>query len=140
MTLETNRDRPQQQTSGSTQRPARTLAGDSLQFNLDRELDSLRGEASWLRGDRNARTLVEAPSLRVTLVAMKPDSHLREHQTDGWVSFQVLSGTVRVHLPKGPTDLGPGDLLSVEQGVVRDVEAVVESAFLLTVAMNGPSH
>ncbi len=135
MTSESYRDRPLGETSGSAQRPARRLVATELDFDLETELASLKQEASWLRGDRNARTLVEEPAFRLTLTALKAGTRVREHRTGGWVSIQTTRGHVRVHLPKREVDLPAGHVVVLEPNVPHDVEAVdVESAFLLTVA------
>jgi quercetin dioxygenase-like cupin family protein len=136
MTTESHRDRPLGETSGSGQRPARRLVAASLDFDLEAELSSLKEEPSWLRGDRNARTLVEEPAFRVTLTALKAATRVREHRTDGWVSIQTTRGHLRVHLPQREVDLPAGRVVVLEPGVPHDVEALDdESAFLLTVAM-----
>jgi quercetin dioxygenase-like cupin family protein len=107
----------------------------SLDFDLETEVRSLKQEPSWMRGDRNARTLVEEPAFRVTLTALKAGTHLREHRTDGWVSLQTTHGHLRVHLAEQEVDLPAGHVVVLEPGVPHDVEAVdVESAFLLTIA------
>ncbi len=135
MTNESHRDRPVGETSGSGQRPSRRLVATSLDFDLETELSSLTQEASWQRGDRNARTLVEEAGFRVTLTALKPGSRVREHRTDGWLSIQTTRGHIRVHLPGRDVDLASGRVLVLEPNVPHDVEALnVESAFLLTVA------
>ncbi|HEX8968167.1 MAG TPA: hypothetical protein VF937_09820 [Chloroflexota bacterium] len=130
-----HRERPPGQTSGSGQRPARRLAASSLDFDLDAELASLKQELTWQRGDRNARTLVEEPGLRVTLTALKAGTRVREHRTDGWVSIQTLRGHLRIHLPQRELDLAVGRLVVLDRDVAHDVEAPdQESAFLLTVS------
>ncbi|MBV9329593.1 MAG: AraC family ligand binding domain-containing protein [Chloroflexi bacterium] len=137
MTTEGHRDRPLGETSGSEQRPARRLAATSLDFDLETELSSLKQEPSWLRGDRNGRTLVEEPAFRVTLTALKAGTRLREHRTNGWVSVQTLHGHLRIHVSQRELDLPAGHVLVLEPGVPHDVEALdTESAFLLTVAMH----
>ena len=89
-----------------------------------------------MRGDRNARTLVEEAAFRVTLTALKAGTRLREHRAAGWVSIQATEGHLRVHLSKREVDLPAGRVVVLEPGVTHDVEAVdVESAFLLTVAL-----
>jgi quercetin dioxygenase-like cupin family protein len=130
-------DRPFSETAGSSQRPVRHVAGSALGFDLGAELASLRDEASWQGGDRNARTLVEEPTLRVVLVALKRGARLREHDADGPVSVHTLAGLLRLRLPTRSVDLPAGHLLTLEREVPHDVEALQESAFLLTLAWAG---
>lgn len=138
MTSESHRDRPFGETSGTGQRPARRLVATALDFDLETELSSLKQEPSWVRGDRNARTLVEEASFRVTLTALKAGTRVREHRTDGWLSIQTTRGHLRIHLAERAVDLPAGRVVVLEPNVPHDVEALeVESAFLLTVAMRG---
>lgn len=133
------RDRPSGETGGSPQRPARQVAAPALAFDLAAERASLQQEVSWQRGDRNARTLVEEPSLRLVLVVARAGARFGEHQTRGWVSLQTLAGRGRVHLPDGTIDLPAGHVLALHHALPHDVEAVDESTFLLTVAWPAPS-
>src|SRR5690349_15630893 len=71
-----SRDRPQGETSGSDQRPSRNLAEAAMDFDIQNELRTLKQEASWERGDRNARTLVEQGGLRLVLTALKSRASL----------------------------------------------------------------
>jgi len=107
----------------------------SLDFDLGTELASLEQEPSWVRGDRNARTLVEEPAFRLTLTALKAGVKIREHRTDGWLSIQATQGHLRIHLPQREVDLAVGHVVVLEPGVPHDVEALEESAFLLTIAV-----
>ena len=97
----------------------------------------LRTEEAYLRGDHAARTLAHAPDLRVVLVAFKAGGHLREHQAKATVSIHALSGLLRVSLPDRVAELPAGALLLVAQGVRHSVEAVGESAMLLTLGRPG---
>jgi quercetin dioxygenase-like cupin family protein len=108
-----------------------------LQFDLGAELATLKGEATWRKADRNARTLVEEPTLRVVLVAMKPGARLREHHSSGRVSVHTLAGRIRLRYLEKAVDLPSGHLLTIERGLPHDVEALEESAFLLTIAWLG---
>jgi quercetin dioxygenase-like cupin family protein len=66
---------------------------------------------------------------------MKPGSYMSHHRAEGPISVQVILGKVRIHLPDDRReDLGPGDLLTLERCLEHDVEALEESAFLLTIA------
>ena len=128
------RDRPLGETTGSAERPVQHLAGPTLTFDLAAEARQLRAEDAWRRGEHNAKTLMKEADFRVVLVAAKSGGRMREHQAPGRLSIQTLSGRVRVHLQGESVDLPVGHLLTLEPGIAHDVEALVESDFLLTIA------
>ena len=130
----TSRLREPSGTASSPQRPARRLVGAVLSFDLAQEIASLQREESWRRGDRNARTLVEEPGLRVVLTVLKAGARIREHRTDRPVAIQTLKGYVRVESPEETIDLLVGRLMTLQPGVPHDLEAIELSAFLLTIA------
>jgi quercetin dioxygenase-like cupin family protein len=129
----TSRSRPFGETGGSPQRPGQRLAGPVLTFDLEAELEQLRREATWRQGDRNARTLVKEPDFRIVLTIMKNGARLQEHSAPGPVSVHTLVGRLRLHVPDGTVDLPSGHLLALDGNVPHDVEALEESAFLLTI-------
>ncbi len=103
---------------------------------LDQEM---RGEEAYLREGHTARTLVREHDLRVVLVAMKAGSRIAAHTANETVSIQTVTGHLRLQLPRLArqredriVDLPIGRLLVLERGNEHDVEAVGESAFLLT--------
>jgi quercetin dioxygenase-like cupin family protein len=128
-----SRSRPPGETAGSQQRSSRRLVGAALSFDLLQEADSLRQEESWQRGDRNARTLLEEPGLRIVLTGIKEGARIREHRTKGWVSIQTLEGYIRVESPDETVDMVAGRLLALEPGVPHDVVGIEQSVFLLTI-------
>lgn len=101
-------------------------------FDLPREIDTLRASAQYRAHGHAARTLIKAPTLRIVLVALRRGRKLAEHRVAEPVSIQVLSGRVRVDLCKWPIDHGAGRLMSIESGLPRDMEALTDAAFLLT--------
>ena len=129
-----SRDRPEGQTAGSEQRPPRSVAGQALTFDLPRELATLKEEPSWLQGDRNARTLVQESEIRITLTALKAGSQVKAHRAPAWVTIQTVEGHLRLDLGGEMAELPTGHVLMLEPNVTHDVEAVGESAFLLTIA------
>ncbi|MCC7105680.1 MAG: hypothetical protein IT307_11090 [Chloroflexi bacterium] len=128
------RSRPQGETAGSPERPARRLAGTALSFDLAREIASLKEEASWQRGDRNACTLLEEAGLRILLTVARAGTRIREHRANGWVSIQTLEGSLRIATAGDTSNVPSGCLLTLEPEVRHDVEAIEESAFLVTIA------
>jgi quercetin dioxygenase-like cupin family protein len=121
-------------TADSPRRSNRPLVGPVLSFDLVQELTMLQQEGSWQRGDRNARTLVQEPGLRIVLTVLKAGARIREHQTDRPVVIHTLKGYIRVESPDETIDLLVGRLMTLQPGVPHDLEAMEFSAFLLTVA------
>jgi quercetin dioxygenase-like cupin family protein len=105
-----------------------------LSFDLAQELSILQQEGSWQLGDRNARTLVQEPGLRIVLTVLKAGARIREHQTDRPVVIQSVKGYVRVESPDETIDLLAGRLMTLQPGVPHTLEAIEPSAFLLTIA------
>ena len=124
-------------THGSPQRPPEVLAASVLAFDLGAELRRLRGEDSYRRGERNARTLVHEPDLRVVLIALKVGGKLEEHRAPARISIHSLAGRLRVRLPEETAELAAGQLLALEADVPHEVEALEEGAFLLTIGRRG---
>jgi quercetin dioxygenase-like cupin family protein len=122
------------ETSGSDQRPARGLTGAAMGFDIAAELATLKQELSWQRGDRNARTLVDEGGFRLVLTALKAGARLREHHPPGWVSISTATGHLRVSAAGSTVDLPTNHVVVLARDEPHDVEAVEESAFLLTVA------
>jgi len=130
----TQQPRPSGETAGSDQRESRTLTGPVLAFHLADEIASLKQEPSWQQGDRNGRTLVHEPLLRIVLSIMKSKAQLSEHRAEGPVSIQALEGHLRLTVAETVVDLRPGQVAVVEAAVTHELEAIDESVFLLTIA------
>jgi len=112
------------------------MASPFLEFDLAAEVKTLHGETTWNTG-RNSRTLVKYDDFRVVLMALQPKARVREHKTDGRISVHMLSGHVRLNASGRTFDLRPGSLVALDEGSSHDIEAMEESAFLLTIAWPG---
>ncbi|HZP37107.1 MAG TPA: cupin domain-containing protein [Methylomirabilota bacterium] len=110
--------------------PARPDGGVTFDLRaLDREL---RGEEAYLRDGHTARTLVRERDLRIVLVAMRAGARISEHRANATTSVHSLSGHIRLRVADREVDLRPGRVLVLDTGRPHDVEALEESAFLLT--------
>ncbi|MEO9160159.1 MAG: hypothetical protein ABI591_31340 [Kofleriaceae bacterium] len=103
---------------------------------IDQEM---RSEEAYAREGHTARTLVREHDLRVVLVVMKAGSRMEKHTANETVTIQTITGCLRLQLPRlarqrddRMVDLPVGRLLVIERENEHDVEAVGESAFLLT--------
>lgn len=111
-----------------------TLDAPALEFDLMAEIRVLREELPGQISGRSARTLVKHPDFRVVLIALKAGAQMHEHHATARISVQTIEGLIRLHLAERTVDLPVGHILALDQCVRHDVEALEDSAFLLTAA------
>jgi quercetin dioxygenase-like cupin family protein len=70
-------------------------------------------------------------------VLMKAGTLMKEHHTDGRISIHLLEGKIRMHLSDQKIELSTAELMALDSGIRHDVEALEESAFLLTISWPG---
>jgi quercetin dioxygenase-like cupin family protein len=112
------------------------MMGPFLEFDLMKEVHQLHEESSWNAG-QNARTLVKYDDLRVVLTVLKSKMRIPEHKTEGRISVQTLSGHIRMSASGRTFDLREGSLFALDHGTSHELEALEDSAFLLTIAWAG---
>ncbi len=125
---------PAGQTHGNPERPMHQVAHSSLTFDLAAEVEQLRAEEGWRQGMRNAKTLVKEPDLRIVVIVMRQGGRMEEHRAPGCISIQTLTGRLRLQMRDQTIDLPAGHVLMLDPDITHDVEALDESAFLLTIA------
>ncbi len=108
-------------------------ASQSMVFDLNAELRSLRAEQPW-QARHTAKTIVKYPDMRIVLVAMKAGARLVPHETIGRISIQTVAGYLRVRIPGQRISLPAGSMVALDRDVPHEVSAPVDSAFLLTIA------
>ncbi len=101
-------------------------------FDLADISAEMRREDAYQRDGHTARTLIREDDMRIVLIVMRAGARMAEHRANDTASIHALSGHVRLRIPDNAVDLPAGSLLVLERGLRHDVEAVTESAFLLT--------
>jgi quercetin dioxygenase-like cupin family protein len=81
--------------------------------------------------------LVKYPDLHVVLVLMKAKTRMAKHHVDGRFSIHVLEGKIRLRLPDEVVDASRGQLIALDYAIPHQVEALEESAFVLTISWPG---
>ena len=112
------------------------MADPFMEFDLQAEIHRLRAETTWKTG-QNARTLIKYDDLRVVLIALAAKTRMPEHKAEGRIAVHVLSGHIQVRASGRTFNLRAGGLLAIDHGVPHNVEALEESALLLTIAWPG---
>lgn len=133
--------------SHETPRQLAHHASDSLiAIDLVEELEAIRRGDAYSTGDHAAHTVSKQSGIRVVLIALKSGGRMNEHHADAPITVHGLQGAVNFTVGDQILRLTPGLLLSVAAGMLHSVEAIEESAFLLTIgelALHtdvGPTH
>ena len=102
-------------------------------FDLDDELTQLRAERPYFDGDRNAKTLVKAAAFRLVLVAQRAGTRFDEDDPRGEVSVLVRLGRISSQVDGDSTDVGPGQVSTIQAGNHWSAVAAEDSLVILTI-------
>jgi len=105
-----------------------------LHVGLADQVGRLKQESTWRTSGRNAITLTKAPTLRLVLLLLGKGTKVSEHQAAGPLTLHVLSGSVAFRAGDHTEEVGAGELIALESAIGHEVEALEESACLLTLA------
>jgi quercetin dioxygenase-like cupin family protein len=119
--------------AGRSQAAPIVMPGRSTELDFDSEMEQLRRSPEFEQGIAR-KVLIRYPDLQLTLRVMKANARIPEHHNPGRICVQTLRGHIRMHADNKTFDLPQGRVLVLDRAVTHDVEAVEESAFLLTVA------
>ena len=105
----------------------------ALDWDISHEIEQLYQCGKWQNGT-NRKQLIRFSDFHISLTAMKADARIGLHMNSGRISVQTVDGHIRMHAGSETFDLPNGRMLVLDRSVPHDVEALVDSAFLLTVA------
>jgi quercetin dioxygenase-like cupin family protein len=115
-------------------RADRPVAVPLLHVRLAEQLERFKQESTWRTSGRDAITLTKEPALRLVLMLLSKGTKLPEHKAAGPLVLHVLSGSVIFRTGNRTETVGVGELVVLEAAIEHEVEAVEESACLLTLA------
>ncbi len=124
--------------TADAKRTPEPTSGVVLEFDLNGQIEQLKSETAW-QGGRSSRTIVKYPNFRIVLMLLKARMRIEQHHADGRISVQTVAGHIRMRVAGEDFDLPVGHLLALDHEVQHDVEALEDSAFLLTIARSDVS-
>lgn len=110
-----------------------TMVDKIAQFDLNHEIADANSKRPWPSG-HYARMLFKKHDLRVVLITMDRGAHMKEHHADGTISVHLLKGKIRMNVGGHQHELATGNLFTLGASIRHDVEALDDSAFLLTIS------
>lgn len=110
-----------------------TMIDKQAQFDLFKEIADSEQKKPWPSG-LYAKTLFKKHDFRIVLISIENNARMKEHHADGSISIQVLKGHIRLNVHDHPHDLHTGSLFTLAASIRHDIEAIEDSAFLLTIS------
>ncbi len=111
--------------------PAEQFPNPALILDVPGEIDKLHNSEAQEVGASRKR-LVRYPDFRISLNVLKAGTRIEEHHNPGRISVHTVAGHIRMRALGKTFDLPQGRMLILDRAVRHDVEAVEDSAFLLT--------
>jgi quercetin dioxygenase-like cupin family protein len=103
-------------------------------YDLGGQFSKLRADAPIRTHGRDSFTLVKDPGMDVVLTVLNAGTHLSKHTAPGPISVLVLEGRIAFTAHGQRLELGPHCLVTLPTHVPHEVEALEESAILITIA------
>jgi quercetin dioxygenase-like cupin family protein len=103
-------------------------------YDLGGQFTRLRADAPIRKHGRDSFTLVKDPGMDVVLTVMNAGTRLSKHTAPGPISLLVLEGRIAFTAHGQRLELGPHCLVTLPTRVPHEVEALEESAILITIA------
>ncbi len=107
--------------------------GGQVSVDIKAEIARLKSEPAWADNDRHGSSLVKGDGINVALIMLKKGAKLQEHHTRAPITVQVIEGRINF-VAKGKSQVATaGMLIALDRAIEHSVEAVEESALVLTV-------
>jgi quercetin dioxygenase-like cupin family protein len=117
-------------------RPVERFAGPVHRFDLPAMAGRLRREHREASDGHRQITLFHERDLTIVLFDFQAGGLFADHEAEGDVTIQTLSGELEVTTPEAEHRLQAGTLIVLAPGVRHSVAASIASQMLLTVHLN----
>jgi quercetin dioxygenase-like cupin family protein len=101
-------------------------------FDIPGIIGNLKKEQNWLDGDLNSVVLLNSPRIKVLLTIMHEDTEVISYQASDSITFQVIEGSLVMHIRDETIVLNAGELLTLDEKIRYSFDTIEETAFLLT--------
>lgn len=113
----------------------RTLDAPLVAIDLNKYKEQILSEESWLNNKRNAITVFKSDAMRIVMIGLHKDAELPEHKADGIISVQLIQGHIAFRTANDEQKLTEGDMITLHEKIPHSVQAMEDSIFLLTMAL-----
>lgn len=108
------------------------INGEYSAFDLPAIVRRLKKEESWSKGELSSVILLQSPSVKVLLTLLPGDTEVISYQADDSITFQILEGSLVVHIRNESIRLNEGEVLTLDEKIKYSFDSVEETAVLMT--------
>ena len=99
--------------------------------DMPKYIDQLKHEDSWDKNDRNGINVYKTEGITIVLTCLHKDAMIEKNTVDGWLTIQVIEGSVDFTVKEKKLDLTKNQLITLHPGVEHTIRARKEAVLLL---------
>jgi quercetin dioxygenase-like cupin family protein len=111
-----------------------------MTFDIPAEIDAMKSSEQWAASRRGAKTLAKNGDVRIVLVGLSRGLAIHEHRAEGPITVSVAEGAIRFKAGGEECTLTRGAILTLGHGITHELEALEDSAFVITVIQPHPQQ
>jgi quercetin dioxygenase-like cupin family protein len=104
-----------------------------MAFAIAEEISKIKADQPSTSQGKRSVVLVKNEHVSIVLAMLARGEALQEHQTEGQITVTVVRGAIRFDALNERVRLNAGGLLTLRPGIRHSVEALEDSAFVITV-------
>jgi len=116
----------------------RVLDGTYIFVDIPSYTRQIKEEKAWEKNDRNGITVFKSENITMVITALQKGASIDDNVVDGFLTIQVLDGTVRIAAPDGDIDAVKKQFITFHPNISHSLEATSDAILLLTVFNQDP--
>jgi quercetin dioxygenase-like cupin family protein len=104
-----------------------------MAFAITEEISKIKADLRSTNQRKRSAVLAKNEHLSIVLAVLSGGEALQEHETEGQITVTVVQGAIRFNALNDQVRLAAGGLLTLQPGLRHSVEALEDSAFVITV-------
>ena len=93
--------------------------------------EQVKDEKTWQNSDRNAITVFKTDGMTIVLTALKEGAVIKDNTVNGFLTVQVLEGSIRMDTMEGDNKMEKHQLVNFHPRVPHSIEAITNAVILL---------
>jgi len=103
-----------------------------MTFLIPEEIAKIRADQRSANQGKRSHVLAKNEHVRIVLAVLSGGEVLQEHETEGQITISMVQGAIRFNALGKRETLAVGGLLTLQPGIRHSVEALEDSAFVIT--------